>query len=109
MTKSFFLLSLLSLFFLVSCKDERALEAMIWNGGHNEITRNLEDGKEEYIETNEKIFLEFRAMHKEDMKKVIRMARKYCDKGSSKNFTLEETLEREAFFDSLNQANKFLQ
>lgn len=109
MTKFFSLLLFVCSLFLVSCKDERAIEAMIWKGGFNEITRDLENGKEEYIGTDEKIFLQFRAMHKEDMKKVIRMARKYCEKGSSKNFTPEESLEREAFFDSLNRDYKFLQ
>jgi hypothetical protein len=108
MTKFSFLLLLSCSLFLQSCKDERAIEAMIWKGGVHEITRDLENEKEEYLETDDPKFLQFRAMHKEDMKRVVKMARKYCEKSSNK-LTVEETEEREVFFDSLNQASKFFE
>ena len=64
---------------LFGCQNETEIRAMIWKGGNNEITRDLSDGKEEFLPTNDPKFLDFRCLEKSDAEKLVREALKHCD------------------------------
>lgn len=80
----------LSLVFLASCNEERKIRAMVWNTDVNEIWRKIEvDGKpkEEFIPTNDKRFLEFKALHNKDAETLIRAARRSCSPKFAQKFS----------------------
>ena len=64
---------------LVACQKESEIRAKVWRGGVHEIVRDLENNQEEYLETNDPAFKDFRCLHKKDAEKLIREALRYCN------------------------------
>jgi uncharacterized lipoprotein YehR (DUF1307 family) len=79
-------LMLVVLVVAVGCERRKRIEAMMWVGGSNEITREVREGDkilEEYIATDEEQFKDFRCFYKEDAARIIREALVRCPWGKN--------------------------
>lgn len=70
---------LFSLVLLMGCKDEKAIRAKFWNGGNNEIVRDINGNQEEFLLTNDPKFLDFVCIEKRDAEALVREALRRCD------------------------------
>lgn len=66
------------LLLVVACNRESEIRAKVWRGGNHEITRDLTNGQEEYLPTDDPKFLKFRCMHERDADALIRAALRDC-------------------------------